>query len=90
MNKHQPTQSALDLYIDKIVDRLKKKYDNAGKNRLKDKVTFIYNKYTFGQWMMRGAKKSECFKKSRLEIPYTELERCLRENKLPTEIEKLL
>jgi hypothetical protein len=88
--KENEYRNDLDIYIDMIVERLKKKYDLADKNRLSNGVRFIFNKYTFGEWMMRGAKESECFKKSRLDIPYTELQQAMKSNTLPTEIQKLL
>ena len=93
-----PTPSNLDLYINSIVSKLRDKYGYADRNRLspfdeKEEnrvVKFCHYKYTYGQWMMRGAKRSEMRQRVYIEIPYTELEESMRNKTLPKQIEEIL
>ena len=86
----EPQPNKLDLYINSIVERLKTKYGYADKNRLRSTVRFYHLKYTYGEWMRRGAKQSEMRQKEVIEIPYSELADCMNKQTLPKEIEKLL
>lgn len=89
-NSKVPMPSKMSNYIDHIVQLLNDKYGYADKNRMPNGVYFIFNKYTYGQWMMRGGKKSECFEKATIYIEYAELTEAMESNILPTEIQKLL
>lgn len=86
----KPSLSPLDLYINSIAERLKQKYGDADKNRLRSTVRFYHLKYTYGEWMRRGAKRSEMRQMEVIELPYSELEECMNKNELPIKIKELL
>lgn len=90
MTHKEDYSSEFDIYLSDILDRLREKYGYASVNRMTSVVRFYHLKYTYGQWMMRGGKRSEMRQKAFVEIPNSEIEDCMKNKTLPTKIKELL